>query len=68
MIGYFIGIIGAWIFTDGLLSILLYLDEIGYHGKKQSWRRDHWIRCVRMALGLILVGLGAVDLLGKGVL
>jgi len=63
---YITGIIGAWLFSDGLLSIFLYLNEIGYHGKKQTWRRDHWIRCVRMGLGLILIGIGALEIINKG--
>ena len=51
----YIGIVGAWIFSDGLYSILLYTGTPAYHGPKQTWARDHSLRCVRMALGLFLV-------------
>jgi len=56
---YLIGVIGAWIFSDGLYSILLYLGKPGFNGVLQTWKRDHWIRVVRMILGLILIAIGA---------
>lgn len=55
---YFTGIIGAWIFSDGLYSIFLYLGKPGYNGPPQTWRRDHIIRVIRMILGLILIYIG----------
>ena len=58
MTDYLLGIIGAWLFSDGLYSILLYLNAPAYHGKKQTWRKDHWIRVCRMTLGVILIVLG----------
>ena len=58
MIAYLTGIIGAWIFSDGLYSILLYTGKTAYHGEKQTWRRDHWIRVVRMVLGCTLIIFG----------
>jgi hypothetical protein len=51
----YLGVIGAWVFSDGLYSILLYTGKPAYHGPRQTWMRDHWIRLVRMALGLVLV-------------
>ena len=62
MIIYLTGIIGAWIFSDGLYSILLYLNKSAYHGRKQTWRRDHWIRVARMGLGLILIAFGLTQI------
>ena len=47
---------GVWIFSDGLYSLLLYLNKPGYLGAPQTWLRDHWIRCIRMAWGLVFVG------------
>ena len=58
MVGITLGIIGAWIFSDGLYSLLLYWNSPAYHGPRQTWKRDHWIRLVRMALGLSLIALG----------
>ena len=46
---------GAWIFSDGLYSILLYLNKPAYHGRKQTWKRDHWIRCVRSLIGILWI-------------
>ena len=63
MITYLMGIIGAWIFSDGLYSIFLYLNKPAYHGRKQTWKRDHWIRVVRMGLGLILIVFGLMEVL-----
>lgn len=60
---YCLGVIGAWLFSDGLYSILLYLNKPGYNGAEQTWRRDHWIRALRGVLGLIIMALGAILLL-----
>ena len=60
MIEYTLGVIGAWIFSDGLYSIFLYLNKPAYHRGKQTWKRDHWIRVVRMLLGLYLILVGVM--------
>ena len=58
---YWLGVIGAWIFSDGLYSILLYLNTLGHDGKRlQTWSRDHWIRVARMGLGLMLIVMGVI--------
>lgn len=59
MIGYIIGLIGMWVFSDGILSWTLYLNAPSYEGSpKQTFRRDHWVRLVRMACGVTLMVLG----------
>lgn len=58
MIPYLTGIIGTVIFMDGLFSIILYTGKLAYHGEKQTWRRDHSIRIVRMVLGFTLIIFG----------
>lgn len=63
LVTYFLGVIGAWIFSDGLYSILLYLNKPGYNGPPQTWRRDHWIRCIRMFLGFMLIAFGGLQFL-----
>jgi len=61
MTGYSIGLIGCWIFSDAILSITLYLNSPSYDGgKKQTWRKDHWVRVVRGILGVVLMWLGYV--------
>ena len=58
-IGYIIGLIGMWIFSDGILSWTLYLNAPSYEGsKKQTFLRDHWVRFVRIVLGVVLMWLG----------
>lgn len=64
LIAFSLGVIGAWLWSDGLYSIILYLNAPRFNGKKQSWKTDHWIRCVRMGLGLILIGLGLIMIIG----
>lgn len=56
---FWLGAIGVWFFSDGLYSLLLYLTAEGHNGKKQTWARDHFIRVIRMALGIVLVVMGA---------
>ncbi len=59
--GYWIGIIGCWIVSDGILSWTLYLNAPSYEGsKRQTFLRDHWVRLIRIILGLILVGMGSI--------
>jgi negative regulator of sigma E activity len=57
---YCIGLIGMWIFSDGLYSLALYLNAESYNGNKQTWRRDHWVRAVRMVFGVILIVMGGL--------
>jgi len=58
---YAIGLIGMWIFSDGILSWTLYLNAPSYEGsKKQTFKKDHWVRLVRILLGVTLMVLGAL--------
>ncbi len=50
-----IAILGTWLFSDALYSILLYLSADGHSGKPQTWKRDHWVRVVRGVIGLALI-------------
>lgn len=60
MANYIIGILGAWILSDGILSILLYLKSVDESGRRtQSWRYDHIIRLARCAAGIALMILAA---------
>ena len=67
MIGYVIGLIGMWIFSDAILSYTLYVNAPSYEGsEKQTWARDHWVRAVRGACGIALMCLGGL-LIYKGI-
>ncbi len=50
-----IAILGTWLVSDAIYSILLYLTADGHTGKAQTWRRDHWVRVVRGIIGLALI-------------
>lgn len=57
--GYWVGLIGMWILSDGILSWTLYLNAPSYEGsKKQTFLRDHWIRLIRIVSGVVLMWLG----------
>ena len=57
--GYIIGLIGMWVFSDGILSLTLYLNAPSYEGsKKHRFRRDLWVRLVRIVCGIALMIIG----------
>lgn len=59
MIGYLVGLIGMWLFCDGIISIRLYLTAKDETGKRvQSWKYDHSIRLVRIICGILLMWFG----------
>lgn len=59
MIGYCLGLMGMWFFSDGLLSWTLYLNAPSYEGSpKQTFWRDHWVRAVRIILAIALMVIG----------
>ena len=43
-------IIGMWNVTDGWFSLSLYLKD-----KNQTWHKDHYIRVIRMLLGVLAI-------------
>ena len=57
---YWLGILGTWLVSDSVYSITLYLNAPSYSGRKQTWRGDHWVRCIRAAIGLALIVMGAL--------
>ena len=61
MMGYFLGLIGMWIFSDAVLSWTLYLNAPSYEGsKRQTFRRDHWVRLVRLVCGVLIMVIGGL--------
>lgn len=62
---YLLGMIGMCNLLDAIYSITLYLNAPSYEGsKKQTWRRDHWVRCVRGLLAIMTMGIGYLLYLG----
>ncbi len=52
---------GTVIFMDGLYSIILYLGKPSWRGgKAQTFKKDHWVRVVRMLLALVVIGIGVL--------
>jgi len=58
---YILGLLGMWLFSDAILSIILYLNAPSYAGSpKQTWKKDHWIRIVRAICAIIIIEIGWV--------
>ena len=56
MTEYLIGLMGCWLFCDGIISIMLYLKTVDHDGKRlQSWEFDHSIRIIRIIIGIVLM-------------
>ena len=55
LIAYSVGMVGVWIFADGLSSLWYYLPKPEEH----FWR-NHSFRLVRCGLGIYLIILGAL--------
>ena len=53
---YGLGLIGMWIVSDAILSWTLYLNAPSYEGsKKQTFRKDHFIRLIRLVCGVVII-------------
>ena len=59
LIGYILGLLGMWVISDGILSWTLYLNAPSYEGsKRQTFFRDHWVRALRIIIGIAIIYLG----------
>ena len=56
IMNYWLGILGTWIFADGIASLYTYTSTDKAHN--QSWWRDHSFRLVRCLAGIAVVGIG----------
>lgn len=61
MIGYILGLLGMYIFLDGLASLYTYTGN-NEKAKGQSWLRDHSWRIARSITGIALMVIGAAIL------
>lgn len=57
--GYAVGLIGMWVFLDGLASLYTYTGD-NEKAKNQSWVRDHSWRIFRCLEGITLMVLGGM--------
>ena len=48
-----LAVCGTWFVCDGIFSLSLYIGD-----KKQSWHKDHYIRVIRILVGLALIIFG----------
>jgi len=53
---YILGILGMWCITDGWFSLSLYWKD-----KEQTFWHDHYIRVIRIIVGIILIILGVTN-------
>lgn len=58
---YAIGLMGMWLFSDGIYSWVLYHNAQCYNGGQQTFWRDHWIRLIRILIGVVLMVIGGVN-------
>ncbi|KKL46988.1 hypothetical protein LCGC14_2340050 [marine sediment metagenome] len=64
--GIIIICIGVWLISDAIYSLTLYWNAPSYEGsKRQTFRRDHWVRYKRGLLSIVLIVIGV--LLIKGI-
>jgi hypothetical protein len=52
---YILGLIGTWIVSDSLYSLILYKD------KGESFWKCHSIRVVRLLCGMVLIVMGSLN-------
>ena len=59
--GYALGLIGMWIFCDGIISIRLYYNAVNENGiKLQNWKYDHSIRILRCIGAIVIIVIGGI--------
>ena len=52
MTGYWVGLIGVWLFCDACFSLSVYIPH------EESWLQCHSIRIIRGLLGIVLIWIG----------
>ena len=55
---------GSSLTHDAVYSITLYWNHKGYHGERQNWSKDHWVRALRLLWGLSFIAMGIILLGG----
>ena len=53
---YIVGVLGMWLLADGWYSLACYLGKEG-----QTFWKDHVIRWIRIAIGIALIVIGALN-------
>ena len=52
---YWTGVIGAWIISDSIYSYVLYAHSQSWRGDRQNFKKDNWVRLVRLICGIALI-------------
>jgi len=60
-VNYWIGLIGMWIVSDAIYSYVLYAHSQSWRGDKQTFKKDNWVRLVRLVCGIALIIMGAIQ-------
>ena len=60
-IDYIRGILGCFLFCDGVTSIRLYRNTFDESGKRiKAWKYDYPLRLIQCAIGIFLMIMGAI--------
>ena len=54
---------GIVVSMDGIYSWILYATADSYRGDKQTFARDHFVRLIRILIGIALVIIAGVEIL-----
>ncbi len=60
LVMYITGLIGMWLFSDGIYSWVLYSKAMSWKGNQQNFLHDHWIRLIRILCGIALMVFGGL--------
>jgi len=53
---WLLGVGGMWVVSDGILSWTLYANAQSYeNARKQTFKKDHWVRFVRIIIGILMM-------------
>ena len=55
---------GIIIVMDGIYSWILYATATSYRGDKQSFKKDHFVRLIRICIGIALMIISGIGLAG----
>jgi len=57
---YWVGLIGVWILADSIYSYCLYAHSQSWRGDRQNFKKDNWVRLVRLICGVTLIVIGGI--------
>lgn len=54
-------ILATWLLSDGIYSWILYHHAPDYKGTTQTFWKDHWLRLVRILIGVGIMVIGGLS-------